>query len=304
MPRLLTIASLVTILTVMPGSLIANPRRDPVITSTSVSADHTTVFIDGVNFGRSPRVAVDGQPLTHVTVDASATHIVATLPTLAPATYLVEVISRDRLFWFDDNDHSATFALVLDDPHSATQGPPGPPGPAGPAGVVGPAGPAGPQGPPGGIASFDTLAGLSCTREGASGKIQLTYDNAGAATLRCVTVQTPPPPAAIINAFDFGFENPSTHENTVTIVAGQSVVFAYPTGANAHNVDFDTVQPTSCTQTSGRVFGAVPPLPGSPDGQGWTGTCRFDTPGTFTFVCDAHAFETGTIVVVAKPSLR
>ena len=305
MPRLLAIASLVTIVTVVPGSLIANPRREPVITATSVSADHTTVFIDGANFGRSPRVSVDGQLLTHVTVDASGTHIVATLPTLAPATYLVEVISRDRLFWFDDNDHSAAFALVLGEPQAPTQGPAGPPGPPGPAGIVGPTGPAGPPGPPSTIASFDTLAGLDCTRDGTSGKIQLTYDNSGTAMLRCLIAQPPPPPtAAIINAFDFGFENPATHENTVTIVAGQSVVFAYPSGANSHNVDFDAAQPTSCTQTSGRNSGAVPPLPGSPDVQGWMGTCRFDTPGTFTFVCDAHAFETGTIVVLAKPSLR
>jgi plastocyanin len=303
MSRLLTVASFVTIAAVMPAALIADQHRDPAITSTSASADHTTVFIDGANFGRSPRVLVGGQLLTHVTVDAGATHIVATLPTLTPATYLIEVTSRDRFFWFDDNDHVATFALVIDEPPAATQGPSGPPGPAGPAGVVGPAGPAG---PPGVIASFDNLARLDCTRDGAAGKIELTYDSTGIATLRCATVQTPPPPppTAIINAFDFGFENPATHSNVVTIAAGQSVVFAYPGGANFHNVDFDAAQPTSCTQTSGHDFGAVPPLPGSPDVQGWMGTCRFDTPGTFTFACDAHAFETGTIVVLAKPSLR
>ncbi|HEY7289537.1 MAG TPA: IPT/TIG domain-containing protein [Vicinamibacterales bacterium] len=300
MPRLLTIASLVTIAVALPGSLIANAHRDPVITSTSVSADHTTVFIDGANFGRSPRVSVDGQLLTNVTVDTNATHIVATLPTLAPATYLIEVASRDRLFWFDDNDHSATFALVIDDPNAASQGAPGPPGPAGPAGVAGPVGPAGPRGPAGVFASFDALAGLGCTRDSSAGKIQLTYDSTGIATLRCVVVQTPPPPSSdpVINAFDFGFENPATHANTVTILAGQSVVFAYPTGLSAHNVDFDEALPTSCTQTGGAVLGLVPPLPSSPEGSGWTGTCRFDTPGTFSFVCDAHAFETGTVVVL------
>ncbi len=146
-------------------------------------------------------------------------------------------------------------------------------------------------------------------RGSAAGKIQLTYDDVGVATLRCVAVQSPPPPPpqpgpGIINAFDFGFENPATQTNTVTIVAGESVTFAYPTGASAHNVDFDAAQPTACMQTAGRDFGAVPPLPGAPDVQGWTGTCRFDTPETYTFVCDAHAFETGTIIVVAKPSLR
>jgi plastocyanin len=301
MLRPLIIISLAATAAAMPALPIANQHREPVITATSVSADHTTVFIDGANFGRSPRVTVDGQVLAHVTVDAGATHIAATLPILEPATYLIEVTSRDRLFWLDDNDHSATFALVLDDAHAATQGPPGPRGPAGPAGAVGPTGPAGPQGPSGVIASFDNLAGLACTRNGTAGKIQLSYDTIGNAALRCVIAETSPPPAAIINVFDFGFENPTTHENAVTIVAGQTVTFAYPVGANAHNVDFDAMQPTSCTQTSGRNSGPVPPLPGSPDVQGWAGTCRFDTPGTFTFVCDAHAFETGTVVVVAKP---
>ncbi len=80
---------------VAPGSLSANPH-DPVIRSTSVSADRTTVFIDGANFGRSPLVTVNGQPLTHVTVDASATHIVAALPAVPPATYLIEVDARGQ----------------------------------------------------------------------------------------------------------------------------------------------------------------------------------------------------------------
>ncbi len=28
--------------------------------------------------------------------------------------------------------------------------------------------------------------------------------------------------------------------------------------------------------------------------------CRFDVPGTYTFTCDAHAFETGTIILQPK----
>jgi plastocyanin len=45
------------------------------------------------------------------------------------------------------------------------------------------------------------------------------------------------------------------------------------------------------------VFGAVPPLPTFPVPEGWTGTCLFNTPGTYEFVCGAHPVETGTIVV-------
>ena len=104
----------------------------------------------------------------------------------------------------------------------------------------------------------------------------------------------------MMNAFDFGFENPATHTNSVTIAAGGSVVFAYPTGGTFHNVDFSDAQPSACTQTAGTNSGAVPPLPALPGGQGWTGICRFDAPGTYTFTCDAQAFETGTIIVQPK----
>ena len=123
----------------------------------------------------------------------------------------------------------------------------------------------------------------------------------GDATLRCAfTSPPPPPPAPTINAFDFGFDNPATHANSVTIAAGESVVFAYPSGGNGHNVDFSDAQPSACTQTAGTNSGAVPPLPALPGGPGWIGMCRFDVPGTYTFTCDAHAFETGTIIVQPK----
>ncbi len=71
-----------------------------------------------------------------------------------------------------------------------------------------------------------------------------------------------------INAYDFGFNNPATGDSTVTINAGETVSFSYPTGGNAHNVDFDDVAPTSCTQTAGDDIGPVPPLPGFPDSAG------------------------------------
>ncbi|MBV8430696.1 MAG: hypothetical protein JO244_06015, partial [Solirubrobacterales bacterium] len=43
----------------------------------------------------------------------------------------------------------------------------------------------------------------------------------------------------------------------------------------------------------------VPPLPNQPTAPGWTGSCTFSTPGTYTFHCDLHPFMTGTIVVEA-----
>ena len=147
----LTVLCALTLLCAAP--LHANDRRDPVITATSTSADLGTLFVDGVNFGHSPRVWLNGMLLGGVIVDATGDHIVAQLPTLQPATYLLEVIVRDHKFFFDEDDHVASFALVIGgagakgdkgDPGSA--GPAGPAGPTGPAGVQGPAGVAGPGG--------------------------------------------------------------------------------------------------------------------------------------------------------------
>jgi len=332
MPRLITTHTILLLALTLSTSPLADQRREPVITATSVSADRTTVFIDGENFGAQPRVSVDGTLLTGVTVDAAGTHVVATLPVLQPATYLLQLATKDRPSPVDGVDHVATFALVVggkDGPGET--GPPGPPGPTGPAGSVGPAGLIGPAGPiglagpigpagaigptgpigpigpagsagaPGVIGSFDALAGLSCVRDGAKGQILLVYASNGDATLRCaLPAPPPPPPTATINAFDFGFENPATHANSVTITAGESVVFAYPTGGNSHNVDFTEALPTSCMQTAGANSGPVPPLPAAPSSPGWTGTCRFDTPGTYVFVCTAHGFETGTVIVQPK----
>src|SRR5690606_13793436 len=79
----------------------------------------------------------------------------------------------------------------------------------------------------------------------------------------------------VIHAVDFDFVNPETGENDVAINAGETVTFAYPDGGNVHNVEFLTIEPTSCT----------PALPEFPQPSGWSSVCRFDTPGTYAFVC-------------------
>jgi plastocyanin len=86
---------------------------------------------------------------------------------------------------------------------------------------------------------------------------------------------------------DFGFQNPATGGNTVTILAGETVSFSYPEGRNYHNVVFADVRPSSCT----------PELPDAPSEAGWQSTCRFDAPGTYAFVCGAHPDVTGAVVV-------
>jgi plastocyanin len=83
-----------------------------------------------------------------------------------------------------------------------------------------------------------------------------------------------------------------------TIAQGGTVTFGYPSGSSMHNADFGSgPHPSSCTQTAGPSSGTVPPLPNQPTPPGWSGTCTFNTPGTYTFHCDLHPFMNGTIVV-------
>jgi hypothetical protein len=99
---------------------------------------------------------------------------------------------------------------------------------------------------------------------------------------------------------DFDWSMPGATDYTDTIAAGGSVTFSYPAGVSIHNVDFTGGGPTACTQTAGSTVGAVSPLPATPEAPGWSGTCRFDTPGTYLFVCDNHTYMKGTIVVEGR----
>jgi plastocyanin len=82
---------------------------------------------------------------------------------------------------------------------------------------------------------------------------------------------------------------------TVTVAAGGTVDFSYPTGHSMHNVDFGSgPQPSSC-ETGGAMQAA--PIPSAPAAPGWTGSCTFTTPGTYTFHCDMHPSMIGTVVV-------
>ncbi|HEY6781288.1 MAG TPA: plastocyanin/azurin family copper-binding protein [Thermoleophilaceae bacterium] len=107
----------------------------------------------------------------------------------------------------------------------------------------------------------------------------------------------PAPQTASFTAVDFAW-TAAGEDNATTIAAGGTVTFGYPSGGSAHNVNFAGLSPTSCTQTAGPDVGAVPPLPAVPSGPGWSGACRFDTPGTYLFVCGLHSFMTGTVEVV------
>jgi plastocyanin len=107
-----------------------------------------------------------------------------------------------------------------------------------------------------------------------------------------------PPSSASFTAVDFAWDVSGSNSNQTTIAQGGTVTFSYPSGSSTHNADFGNgSQPTSCNQTAGANSGSVPPLPHNVTGPGWSGTCTFNTPGTYTFHCDLHHSMTGTIDV-------
>ncbi|HET6547694.1 MAG TPA: ThuA domain-containing protein [Solirubrobacter sp.] len=95
-------------------------------------------------------------------------------------------------------------------------------------------------------------------------------------------------------------------DNVVNILPGERVDFSYPVGNSVHNVAFLEAgpQPTSCTQTAGTIIPnlPVPPLPNFTQAPGWAGFCTFNNPGTYSFLCQAHGYMTGTVVVAPAPN--
>jgi plastocyanin len=126
---------------------------------------------------------------------------------------------------------------------------------------------------------------------------------AAIAVLPSLAAGSSPPTTASFKAFDFGWSANGGTATKATIAQGGTVTFSYPSGISEHNADFGKgPKPSSCAQTAGPSSGSVPPLPRSPTGAGWTGTCTFNTPGTYTFHCDLHTFMTATVVVAGSGS--
>jgi hypothetical protein len=120
-----------------------NPHQ-PSIDSALVSADQTIVFVRGTNFGKNPTVTLNGQALTGVQVDSTGQQLFASMPSLQPGTYKLQVINKN---WLADLDVTIIGAEPAG--YSGSQGPAGPAGPTGPEGPQGPQGPQGPAGPEG-----------------------------------------------------------------------------------------------------------------------------------------------------------
>jgi plastocyanin len=88
-----------------------------------------------------------------------------------------------------------------------------------------------------------------------------------------------------------------TTTTATTIATGGSVTFNYVTGNPAttrHSVAFTAAaMPTACTPALGATYGFPTPPARAP----WVTTCRFDTPGTYAFVCQIHPTMRGTVTV-------
>ncbi len=136
------------------------------------------------------------------------------------------------------------------------QGATGPQGAMGLMGLVGPAGPAGTA-----LSSFDSLAGLPCTRNSQSGLIALTYSGTGDVTFNCVVGGggPPPPPGPVLTILTtqastvpgqaimvVGTASPVSADLTVSLqIAGQVQIQGGGTGiipAGSSTVNFPLVR--------------------------------------------------------------
>ena len=94
-----------------------------------------------------------------------------------------------------------------------------------------------------------------------------------------------------------------TTTTDVTIAAHGTVRFNNPEiTSRAHNVDFVSDQKPQC-KLEMDTAASTAPMPPTPTAGKWSGTCVFDQPGTYRFVCDNtfHPNMTGTITVAAPP---
>ncbi|HEV3214265.1 MAG TPA: IPT/TIG domain-containing protein, partial [Vicinamibacterales bacterium] len=160
-----TLALALLMLTVLPArGAFADDDNQVVIQSASTIGN--TLTIAGVHFGTvSPIVRVNGATLT---VQAnSETQITATMPTLAPGTYLLVVLRTHREGDRDEDNASRLGAFDLTIGGVGPQGPQGFQGPAGVQGLTGAAGATGAPGPQGLIGATGALGPQGLT--GATG---------------------------------------------------------------------------------------------------------------------------------------
>jgi plastocyanin len=95
-----------------------------------------------------------------------------------------------------------------------------------------------------------------------------------------------------------------TTTTDVTIAQHGTVTFTNPSSTSrAHNIDFVSDQKPQCKLSTETATSTAPMPPKATAGQ-WSGTCVFDQPGTYHFICDNpfHPNMAGVITVAALPA--
>jgi hypothetical protein len=103
--------------------------------------------------------------------------------------------------------------------------------------------------------------------------------------------------AADISAVNHQWYVTGTTTTASTIATSGVATFHYVTGSTIHNVTFTSALKPTC-QVAGTTPNPPYTAPSRPSVAPWTASCRFDTPGTYSFVCQVHRTMTGTIDVV------
>jgi plastocyanin len=106
--------------------------------------------------------------------------------------------------------------------------------------------------------------------------------------------QQAPPATGTFTAVDAGTSghwdaNHDPNSSSLTVAPHGTVTFSYPMGGTFHNVSFTSAEKPVCT--------GLPGNDPSTWGPGWSGTCTFDQPGTYSFVCAVHPTMTGSVTV-------
>lgn len=103
--------------------------------------------------------------------------------------------------------------------------------------------------------------------------------------------------AADISATNHQWYVTGTTTTAATVATGGVARFHYVSGSTRHNVTFTSALKPTC-QVGGTTLNPPYTAPSPPSVAPWTAGCRFDTPGTYSFVCQVHRTMTGTIDVV------
>jgi hypothetical protein len=100
------------------------------------------------------------------------------------------------------------------------------------------------------------------------------------------------PTSGTFKAYDYGWTATPGGGTELRLTRPATVEFSYPSGANAHTVNWtSSAKPTCSGVPTGFDFPGGAP--------GWKGTCSFDKAGEYSFACGIHPDMTGKVILTA-----